>query len=565
MITGFNTDVEYDGRTFHVQTEERGSGNPVVETLVYCGGELVTFVTSSYADLVESTGCSESDVLGRMEGQHEQLIRQILGGKYHPAPKPYGHDLVSNRSLDEVVREYLDDSKILLDEVQQFLDEHDVEEVEEEEDEEAEEREGVEEGSLAASRARKLRRILARLESRMEEVRPDAPPSVSAPAPESAHSDDPVTPEPDRSADYEEEKPDESPATASPEAVPAAVAEAPSPRPRVALVLRARSRIWVATALVCALAVATLVLLTTRRTASPSPAPPIRTDAPAFSSEPLAFPAWPMTEAEPNASIGEAAEWPFLTSAEPLTPGEAPTVGERSERIEEASVNANDTASSTAKSSPTREPSSPRPAAVKQPAVEPATATTVDTRSEPAERRTTSPKPSTLKERPDPPVPAAENPVRAPRPEPEPAAVEQPPRDEDASLSTAPPVDPTPQESVPATPSVWTGKLVDYAEVDIPPRPVKRDLPSYTRRARRQQRAGTVEIAVMIIENGKVAHAKLAQGLSDSDLNQAAIDAARGWEYEPARKDGFAVRVWKTVRIHFSLAPNKKAIVKIED
>ena len=41
MITGFNTDVEYDGRTFHVQTEDRGQRNPVVESLVYSGGEIV--------------------------------------------------------------------------------------------------------------------------------------------------------------------------------------------------------------------------------------------------------------------------------------------------------------------------------------------------------------------------------------------------------------------------------------------------------------------------------------------------------------------------------------------
>ncbi len=41
MITGFNTDVEYEGRVFHVQTEDKGRTNPVVESLVYSGGEIV--------------------------------------------------------------------------------------------------------------------------------------------------------------------------------------------------------------------------------------------------------------------------------------------------------------------------------------------------------------------------------------------------------------------------------------------------------------------------------------------------------------------------------------------
>ena len=54
MITGFNTDVEHAGKKFHVQTQEQGLSNPVVETLVYSGGQIVTLVTNSYADIVES-------------------------------------------------------------------------------------------------------------------------------------------------------------------------------------------------------------------------------------------------------------------------------------------------------------------------------------------------------------------------------------------------------------------------------------------------------------------------------------------------------------------------------
>jgi len=32
MITGFNSDIEYGGKVFHVQTEEKGLDNPVVIT-----------------------------------------------------------------------------------------------------------------------------------------------------------------------------------------------------------------------------------------------------------------------------------------------------------------------------------------------------------------------------------------------------------------------------------------------------------------------------------------------------------------------------------------------------
>ena len=32
MVTGFNTDVEHAGRVYHVQTEDKGAGNPLIET-----------------------------------------------------------------------------------------------------------------------------------------------------------------------------------------------------------------------------------------------------------------------------------------------------------------------------------------------------------------------------------------------------------------------------------------------------------------------------------------------------------------------------------------------------
>lgn len=108
MITGFNTDVDFEDRIFHVQTEDKGVGNPVVETLIYCSGEIVAQQVTSYADLAESGSCSEDKVLERMENQHQAMIRQILNGKFETeAPKPFGHNIISNRSLDEVVLDFL--------------------------------------------------------------------------------------------------------------------------------------------------------------------------------------------------------------------------------------------------------------------------------------------------------------------------------------------------------------------------------------------------------------------------------------------------------------------------
>jgi hypothetical protein len=108
MITGFNTDVDYEGRVFHVQTEDKGQANPIIESLVYSGGEIVDSVGNSYKDLVDSGACTEAAVLKLMEQQHQGLIREISNGKYDPdGPKPFGYKIISNRSLDAVVLDWL--------------------------------------------------------------------------------------------------------------------------------------------------------------------------------------------------------------------------------------------------------------------------------------------------------------------------------------------------------------------------------------------------------------------------------------------------------------------------
>jgi hypothetical protein len=108
MITGFNTDVDYLGRVYHVQTEDKGLKNPLVESLIYCGGEIITSRRTSYEELTSHTDFCEEQVLGRMEAQHDKLIRDIRNGEYDPdAKKPFGHNIITNRTLDEVVMCFL--------------------------------------------------------------------------------------------------------------------------------------------------------------------------------------------------------------------------------------------------------------------------------------------------------------------------------------------------------------------------------------------------------------------------------------------------------------------------
>ena len=80
MITGYNTDVRYNDVVFHVQTEDKGQGNPCIESLVYVGGQVLATRRSSYTDLLEA-GQGDKAVLARMEKQHRAMIAAIRRGK----------------------------------------------------------------------------------------------------------------------------------------------------------------------------------------------------------------------------------------------------------------------------------------------------------------------------------------------------------------------------------------------------------------------------------------------------------------------------------------------------
>ena len=107
MVTGFNTDVQHDGKVFHVQTEDKGTDNPIIETLVYRGGEILAARRSSYADLVRD-GMAEDVIAERIGAQHDQMIEDIRAGKYDAKSNlPFGAGIITDRSFDEVVLQYL--------------------------------------------------------------------------------------------------------------------------------------------------------------------------------------------------------------------------------------------------------------------------------------------------------------------------------------------------------------------------------------------------------------------------------------------------------------------------
>jgi len=81
MITGYNTDIRHGGVVFHVQTEDKGVANPVIESLIYVGGQVLAAKRASYSDQLQA-GKGESDIVALMDHQHRVMIAAIKGGKF---------------------------------------------------------------------------------------------------------------------------------------------------------------------------------------------------------------------------------------------------------------------------------------------------------------------------------------------------------------------------------------------------------------------------------------------------------------------------------------------------
>ncbi|HST22656.1 MAG TPA: hypothetical protein VLR90_16150 [Blastocatellia bacterium] len=80
MITGFNTDVRYEGRVYHVQTEDRGQDNPFLESLVYIGGTIVAKKSTPYLEQL-SKGATEEMIASLLKRQHQVIIAAIKAGR----------------------------------------------------------------------------------------------------------------------------------------------------------------------------------------------------------------------------------------------------------------------------------------------------------------------------------------------------------------------------------------------------------------------------------------------------------------------------------------------------
>lgn len=81
MLVGYNTNVPYKGNLYHVQTEDSGLKNPVITTLLYIKGTILSSKKISYAHIASSPNYKEK-VRELIKEQHKNMIKELISGKH---------------------------------------------------------------------------------------------------------------------------------------------------------------------------------------------------------------------------------------------------------------------------------------------------------------------------------------------------------------------------------------------------------------------------------------------------------------------------------------------------
>ncbi len=98
MISGFNTDVEFQGVVYHIQTEDKGLKSRLFVSLVYDRGTILASKRTSYHDLANGA-FDENELAERLQRQHKLIcaavkagriadLQKMADGEHKPAKKP---------------------------------------------------------------------------------------------------------------------------------------------------------------------------------------------------------------------------------------------------------------------------------------------------------------------------------------------------------------------------------------------------------------------------------------------------------------------------------------------
>jgi hypothetical protein len=84
MLIGYNNDVDYRDKKFHIQTEDHGENDPRIESQIFHKGQILDTEIVSYGDLLEEydEATAEEKVKSLMWATHRGLYKRLASGEY---------------------------------------------------------------------------------------------------------------------------------------------------------------------------------------------------------------------------------------------------------------------------------------------------------------------------------------------------------------------------------------------------------------------------------------------------------------------------------------------------
>jgi hypothetical protein len=80
-LSGYNHNLKYKDRVFHVQTEDSGRDNPHIFTHLFHDGTILNTLRSEYTEIVNAPDW-EQQLRGRMQNQHKDMMKGLVKGSF---------------------------------------------------------------------------------------------------------------------------------------------------------------------------------------------------------------------------------------------------------------------------------------------------------------------------------------------------------------------------------------------------------------------------------------------------------------------------------------------------
>ena len=115
-----------------------------------------------------------------------------------------------------------------------------------------------------------------------------------------------------------------------------------------------------------------------------------------------------------------------------------------------------------------------------------------------------------------------------------------------------PPEQEKPQEDTPPPPSLadTPQQVPVMADLEERPQPTAQTPPAYPAELRKAKVEGSVTVAFVVDENGRVEDARVEKS-SHPEFEKSGLEAIRKWRFRPGRKEGQAVRTYLVQTFRF--------------